>query len=153
MHSDAATLADMRRPPGNATQMRSAAPPSARTRAAHRTWTSAELARDWSPNDPYDRWPVAIAVSDATGVRPVLIHDVGRTEAVVIVPGSPVSTVTVPIAALIPLADTHEAPRQFCVAVVEHAAPATLDHFSEAWDAATFAAVEGGRLVEPLEMH
>src|SRR5579885_3474085 len=152
MHANATPLVSGRLSPAQRTATRELAHQRARRLPVRAAWSTAELARDWSVDDPYERWPAAIAVSNATGLRPVLIHHVRGTEAVVILPGSPVRSATVPIADLVPLAYMHEAPRQFCVAVLARAAEATLDHFAAEWDAAIFASVVDGHLLDPVEM-
>jgi hypothetical protein len=112
--------------------------------------------QSWSRHDPYDRWPAAAATDEgfATGYRPVLIHNVRGTDAVIIEPANDrlIDTAVVPVGALVPLAEFHRTTRQFCVAVMERVAATTLEHFVDEWKDARFAGVVDGRLVEPADL-
>jgi hypothetical protein len=119
-------------------------------------WTHGELTRYWSPRDPYDRWPAAVATQGESGptYQPILIHDIQAHDAVIIIPATdrPISTAVVPVTALVPLTESHRATRHLCVAMMERVDPATLEHFVDEWRAAQYADVADGRLVEPADV-
>jgi hypothetical protein len=114
--------------------------------------------RCWSARDAYDRWPAATAATAAgagaeRSFRPVLIHEVHGTDAVVLVPGTsrPVDTAVVPVSALVPLEEPHHTTTQACLAITERVGARTLEHFIQEWESAQFADVVDGHLVDPLE--